>query len=137
MPLQLNHIHYADLNDRQKENYNFAQLASLLARYGYACMRLSDDHNGADLIARHADGSHVDIQLKGRFTVDKRYLGKGLYVAFPHDDTFYVLDHDLIVSQLEHAGIYLDTASWRDGGNYSVNKLSNKDVLAMLEPYKL
>jgi hypothetical protein len=100
-------------------------------------MRLSDDHNGADLIARHADGSHVDIKLKGRFTVDKRYLGKGLYVAFPHDDTFYVLDHDLIVSQLEHAGIYLDTASWLDGGNYSVNKLSNKDVLAMLEPYKL
>ena len=137
MALKLNRIQYADLNARQQENYNFAQLAALLAQYGYNCIKLSDDHNGADLIARHTDGSNVDIQLKGRFTVDKKYLGKGLYIAFPYQDTFYVYDHDLIVKQLEHAKIYLDTASWIDGGNYSVNKLTNKAVLEMLAPYKL
>ena len=137
MTLKLNRIHYPDLNNKQKENYNYAQLASFLARYGYTCIRLSDDHNGADLIARHTDGSHIDIQLKTRFTVDKKYSGKGLHIAFPLNDTFYVFDHDLIVAQLEHAGIYLDTVSWTDKGAYHLDKLANKEVLAMLEPYKL
>lgn len=137
MRLNLTKIDYSKLNAKQQENYNFAQLAAILARYGYACIRLSDDHNGADLIARHKDGTHVDIQLKGRFTLDKKYLGKDLYIAFPHDNTFYVFDHDLIVKQLEHSGIYLDTASWLDGGNYSVSKLTNQEVLEMMEPYKL
>lgn len=137
MKLQLNKIQYDKLNPRQQENYNFSKLAALMADYGYTCIKLSDDHNGADLIARHTDGSHIDIQLKGRFTVDKKYLGKDLFIAFPYGDTFYVFEHDLIVKQLEHAKIYLDTASWLDGGSYSVSKLTNKEVLEMLEPYKL
>jgi len=137
MALNLTKIDYTKLNAKQQENHNFSKLAALLADYGYNCIRLSDDHQGADLIARHTDGSHVDIQLKGRFTVDKKYLGKQLYVAFPYEDTFYVFEHDLIVKQLEHMGIYLDTASWIDGGSYSVNKLANKEVLEMLAPYKL
>jgi amino acid transporter len=105
MALKLHKIDYAQLNPKQQENYNYAQLSSLLAKYGYNCIRLSDDHNGADLIARHADGTHVDIQLKGRFTLDKKYLGKNLFIAFPYGDTFYVFEHDLIVKRLERAGV--------------------------------
>ncbi len=43
--MKLEPIQYADLNSRQKENYNFQKLSAVLADYGYVTMRLSDDWN--------------------------------------------------------------------------------------------
>ena len=98
MKLNLTKIDYTKLNAKQQENQNFSKLAAMLADYGYTCIRLSDDIQGADLIARHTDGSHADIQFKGRFTVNKMYMGKNLYIAFPLNETFYVFERDLIVN---------------------------------------
>ena len=52
-----------------------------------------------------------------------------------HEDTFCAFDHDQIVAQLESTGIYMDTTYWLDCSSYGMNKLSNKNVLAMLEPF--
>lgn len=60
-------IQYVDLNARQKENYNFQKIAASLAEYGYSCMWLNDDWQGADFIANHIDGvEFLKVQLKGR-----------------------------------------------------------------------
>ena len=42
-------IPYTDLNSRQKENYNFHKVAARMADYGFNCLRLTDDWQGADL----------------------------------------------------------------------------------------
>lgn len=48
-------------------------MATALADYGYNSVRLTDDWQGADFIAVHIDGeSFLKVQLKGRFTVDKK-----------------------------------------------------------------
>ena len=71
------------LNSRQKENYNFAKAAARLADYGYSCLRLSDDWQGADFIAMHVDGvKYLRVQLKGRLTVNRIYHEKGIWIAF-------------------------------------------------------
>ena len=58
---------YEDLNSRQQENYNFQKLAGVLAEFGYNCIRLSDDWEGADFLALHNDGATtLRVQLKGR-----------------------------------------------------------------------
>ena len=44
------------LNGKQKEIYNFQKSASLLADYGFNCIKLSDDWQGADFLAHHFDG---------------------------------------------------------------------------------
>lgn len=44
-------IDYTQLNARAQENFLYAKLSAQLADYGYTCLRLSDDYNGADLIA--------------------------------------------------------------------------------------
>jgi hypothetical protein len=66
MPLNLTRIKYEQLNARQRENYNYQNLSAVLADYGFVTMRLSDDWEGADLIAQHINGdTFLKIQLKG------------------------------------------------------------------------
>jgi hypothetical protein len=47
--LMFERIPYDKLNARQKEDYNFHQVAARLAEYGYNSLRLNDDWLGADL----------------------------------------------------------------------------------------
>ena len=77
----LKKIKYTELNSKQKENYNFHKVASALADYGFNSLRLNDDWQGADFIAINGDDM-MKIQLKGRFTVDKKYINKEIYIAF-------------------------------------------------------
>jgi hypothetical protein len=54
------------LNSCQKENYNFQKASGILADYGFTTIRLSDEWNGADFIAQHANGETVlRVQLTG------------------------------------------------------------------------
>ena len=82
--MQLNRVNYKELNAKQKENYNFHKVAAALAEYGYNSMRLNDDWQGADFIAVKGDDM-LKIQLKGRFTVEKKYIGKTIYISFIED----------------------------------------------------
>ena len=52
-----------------------------MADYGYNSLRLNDDWQGADFIAVNGDNM-LKVQLKGRFTVDKKYIGKSILIAF-------------------------------------------------------
>ena len=76
---QFAHVPYAELNSRQKENYNFHKVAARMADYGFNCLRLTDDWQGADFIACHIDGeTFLKVQLKGRLVIDRKYQGKVL-----------------------------------------------------------
>ena len=93
--MKLIKVNYSELNARQKENYNYHKIASALAEYGYDCMRLNNDWQGADFIAVHNDGAKMmKIQLKGRFTLDKKYLKKDIYVAFIENDKIKIFFHN-------------------------------------------
>jgi hypothetical protein len=61
---------YRKLNSRQKENYNFQKVSAVLAEYGFSTIRLSDDWNGTDFIAQHANGHRVlRVQLRSRVRI--------------------------------------------------------------------
>ncbi len=112
-------VTYDDLNARQKENYNFQKVSACLADYGFNCLRLTDDWQGADFIACHIDGETVlKIQLKGRVTIAKKYLNKDIHIAFRHDGNCYVYEHDVLVCSIEerHPST-MNTVSWHDDGN--------------------
>lgn len=113
-----NRIAYSDLNPRQKENYNFQKVAAHLADYGFNCLRLSDDWQGADFIACHIDGeTFLKVQLKGRLTINKKYLRKDIYIAFLHDDNCYVFDHDTLVRHVIDNGLIgAESVTWHDKG---------------------
>jgi hypothetical protein len=111
-------IDYDDLNSRQQENYNFQKLAARLADYGFNCLRLSDDWQGADFIACHIDGeTFLKVQLKGRLAIDKKYIGKGINIAFFQGDDCYIYDHDALVRHLEENNLIgADSVTWHERG---------------------
>src|SRR5690606_2349658 len=113
-------ITYEQLNSRQKENYNFQKVAAHLADFGFNCLRLSDDWQGADFIACHIDGDiFLKVQLKGRITIDKKYCGKGIYVAFQDSGTWYLYPHDEMKDLLLSNGLMNGSKSWSEVGSYS------------------
>ena len=77
--MKLQKIKYTDLNAKAQETYNFHKAACILADYGYNCIWLSNDWNGADFIAVHIDGiSDIKVQLKGGPSFAKKYKDKNL-----------------------------------------------------------
>ena len=119
-PLALNKVVYRELNSRQKETYNFHRVAGHLAEYGYNCILLSDDWLGADFIAYHNDGERFyRVQLKGRMTIDNKYIGKNLYIAFVEGRRVYVYPHDEMADRIEATGRVNSSVSWGKYRSYS------------------
>ena len=130
-------IKYEELNSRQKENFNFQKVASELADFGYNCMWLNDDWQGADFIACHIDGNtYIKIQLKGRLTINKKYNGKDIYVAFNQSTKWYIYPHDQLQKELLNLGLMSGSKSWNEDGAYSWPNIP-KNIAAHMEQYAL
>ncbi|MDG1729775.1 MAG: hypothetical protein P8K68_03965 [Algibacter sp.] len=114
-------IKYSDLKSRQKENFNFHKVASVLANYGFNSMRLNDDWQGADFISVHiSNGEIIKVQLKGRFTIDKKYIQKDLYIAFIENEKIKIYMHDDAIDILPEN--IKKSNSWKNTGLYSWGK---------------
>ena len=138
-PARFKRIAYKALNSRQKENFNFQKVSAVLADYGFATLRLSDDWQGADFIANHVSGEYfLKVQLKGRFTVDKKYGKKDIWICFNDRETdiWYLVPHDTALSwALSNLNIGT-TKSWIGPRRYSWPTLSRR-ILSWLSDYAL
>jgi hypothetical protein len=119
MNIDLTKVSYKDLNSKQKENYNYHKVAAALANYGYDSMRLNNDWEGADFISVKGDDM-IKIQLKGRFTLDKKYEKKELYIAFIEKGIIKIYLHDEALA-IATSNI-TDSKSWTENGSYSINQ---------------
>lgn len=95
---------YMKFDDRSKEAFNTAQLGAVLARGQEYLLPLRFDSNGADVLA-YNPGTNATraIQIKARATIDSKYLGKNIWIAFPHwinndRQYWYVVPHDTFVA---------------------------------------
>lgn len=120
MTLALTRIQYRQLNARQQENFNFHKVSARLADYGFNCLRLNDDWQGADFIACHIDGqTFLRVQLKGRLCLDKKYFGKGIHIAFGSNSDWFLYPHDEMADFIEAQGRINDSRSWKEHRSYS------------------
>jgi len=132
-------VRYSDLNSKQKEIYNFQKVAAMLADYGFNCIKLADDWQGADFLAYHIDGIQtLRVQLKARATIAKKYEGKNLHMAFPvkSQGAWYLVKHDHLVDLVGEHTNWLETKSWLSEGLYSSTS-PNKEMLKALGKFKL
>ena len=130
-------VRYENLNSRQQENYNYQKLSSVLANFGFITHRLSDDWNGADMIAQHIDGdSFIKIQLKGRLTFSKKYQGKDIWIAFRRFDEWYLYPHDTVLDVALAVTNIPNTDSWIKDGGYSFPEIPESLTPTLLQ-YKV
>ena len=135
--MRLQRIVYAELNSKQKEVYNFQKVAALLADYGFNCIKLDDDWQGADFLAFHKDGvTTLRVQLKSRAVISKKYQGKDLYLAFPVDGRWYLVPHDELIVIAAKTTRWLSSSSWIRDGEYSVARPS-RQMLGRLSEHAL
>ena len=135
--MELRRIDYDSLNGKQKEIYNFQKSAAVLADYGFNCIKLADDWQGADFLAYHKDGDEtLRVQLKARLTIDRKYCGRGLWMNFPAHGSWYLVEHDELVRIVGQATTWLGTSSWKDRGSYSSRSPSRK-LLEKLADYRV
>ena len=131
----LQRIDPTKLNGKQKEIYNFQKSAALLADYGFNCIKLVDDWQGADFLADHFDGTTtLRVQLKARLTIDRKYAGQNLWMNFPSGGTWYLVPHDKLVDLVGETTNWLNTSSWQEKGLYSSANPS-PNLLQQLRPF--
>ena len=128
------------------ESYNFHKAAAVLAEYGFDCVRMSDDWEGADFVAYHKNaGVVLPVQLKTCLVIDKRYEPfRELYMCFPLDGTdgaWYLVRHsDLADIVKEHAKDWFakyeeNGGFWHHTGRYGRDKAGQRAVLDALEQF--
>lgn len=122
---------YEQLTNREKEICNIYRLAALLSEYGFECMTVKNDANGPDIIA-YNNGSNdqnrrtLCIQVKGRATIKRNYVGRGLYIAFPTEKGWYLIPHDEeLLKRVSEK--WLESLSWKKGGLYHSKHLTDDD----------
>jgi hypothetical protein len=134
--MKLTKINYSDLNSKAKEMYNFHKVSAKLADYGYTCMWLNNDWQGADFIAVHIDGvTDLKVQLKARFSFAKKYEGKKIYICFINKDggEIYLYPHDELLNIVVKDN---SAKTWIDEGIWSSPTLTKANK-QLLESYKL
>ena len=135
--MELRKVNYEDLTAKQRKIFNFHQAAAKLAEYGFNCIKLADDCQGADFLAYHKDGYQtLKVQLKGRTTIDKKYVGKDLHMCFPVNEAWVLIPHDELVEAIGEVTNALNTKSWRDNGCYNFPHPSRK-LMARISPFSL
>ena len=120
------HIDYREKtgkNSKQIEIYNFHKAAGVLVEYGFDCIRVSDDWEGADFLAHHkGTGETLMVQLKTCLVVDEKYNDfKDLYMCFPLDgtDNWYLIKHTRLMEiARQHAPQWFESNRWKGSHEY-------------------
>lgn len=96
--------------------------AHLMARGWSVYLPVYDD--GIDLLATQSDVSNViRIQLKSRWTISRKYVGRPIEIAFKDRGVWYLVRHEDMVKAGEAEG-YCSQSSWTEDGGWSVKNMS-------------
>lgn len=140
--IEFEEVSYEQLNPAQQENYNYHKVSARLSDFGYTTIRLHDDFEGADFIAKHIDDKQLlKVQLKGRLTFDKGYFRRDkdheLYIAFRDEGDWFLYPHDTVYDTIvDECDIIEGTKAWDQKGTYHIGSLSSMQE-EILEPYRL
>jgi hypothetical protein len=125
---QCNEAKMSRFQSQVREAINRNTFISLALEQGYnVFLPVYDD--GVDFILHHERKNETrKVQLKGRWTIDRKYVDRDIWIAFPIGEEWYLMPHDQMVSSAE-AGV-TKSKSWVEGGLYSRPKPSAVTIAA-------
>ena len=90
---------------------------------------------GVDFVLyRESDGVIRKVQLKSRWMIDKKYIGRDIWMAFPINNVWHLMPHDKMLELAKGDGT-TETLAWINGGAYSRPRPSAA-VIAECQPYR-
>lgn len=97
--------------------------AELMARDWSVYLPVYDD--GIDLLATRGDATEIiRVQLKSRWSIDRKYVGRPIEIAFKDSGVWYLAPHAEMVSAGEAEG-YCARTSWTgEKGLWNVKTMS-------------
>jgi hypothetical protein len=128
--------------DNEMSRYS-SQVREVVNRNTVVSLALALDFNvflpaydgGVDFILyRESDNELRKVQLKSRWTIDRKYINRDIWVAFPIAGDWYLIPHDTMVADGKADGVTL-TASWLEKGAYSRPRLSAA-AISQCAPYR-
>ena len=117
-----------------REVINRNTVVSLALEQGFNAFLPVYDGGIDFILYRESDGATRNVQLKARWTIERKYVGRNIWIAFPHENDWYLMQHDEMLKVAEAEGV-TQTASWLQGSAYSRPRLS-KTQLVQCEPYR-
>jgi hypothetical protein len=116
-----------------REVINRNTVASLALAQGFNVFLPVYDGGVDFILHRESDGLLRKVQLKSRWTIDRKYIGREIWIAFPIADDWYLVPHDKMVETAEPGVIA--SVSWTKDGSYSRPKTSAA-LIARCEPFR-
>ena len=120
--------------DQVREVINRNTVVSLALERGFNAFLPVYDGGIDFILYRESDGLLRKVQLKSRWTIDRKYIGRDIWVAFPISGDWYLMPHAEMLAAAEAAKVTL-TASWIKDGSYSRRRVSAA-VTAQCAPYR-
>jgi len=114
------------LNGRSVEMTNRMNLIKVAFDRGYvAYLPVVDE--GIDLILLREQPYDLKlVQLKSRWTIDKKYMDRNIWIAFPDGEaSWYLAPHDEFVDLAKALGFADGSQSWEKRGAYSRGTLNS------------
>ena len=120
-----------------------SQITEVINRNSVVSLALAQGFNaylpvydgGVDFILYHEDDRLLrKVQLKARWTIDRKYIDRDIWIAFPIAGEWYLAPHEDLVLMGE-AKEFTQSASWIEQGNYSLPRPS-KAVVEACERYR-
>lgn len=76
------------------------------------------------------------VQLKSRLTISKKYQNKKLWIAFPFNHQWYLIEHDLLIDLVRDKTSWLASLAWIDKGLYHSTSI-NPGLLEALSEFQI
>jgi hypothetical protein len=117
-----------------REVVNRNTVVSLALEQGFNAFLPVYDGGVDFILYRESDSELRKVQLKSRWTIDRKYMGRDIWVAFPIAGEWYLMPHDKMFALGEADGVTV-TSSWIDNGAYSRPRLSAVGI-GQCAPYR-
>ena len=107
------------------------EIQAYLMKMGWMVYNPAADVGGVDWIAINLSTNELrKIQQKSRFLINKKYIGKDLWIGTAAYGAIYMIPHDKLLET--SAGLKAQrTKSWRENGEYhwpSISEAMKKEV---------
>jgi hypothetical protein len=130
--MRFERIDLGQLSVSEIRKYNYNKVTAALADYGFATELAPEGQVLWDFVATQlSSGKQIKVLIRPQMTLEKKFLGKDIYICFLEGSNWYIYPHDQHYEHVRITSNLMDTTSWKKEGTFTVSKLSAQNKLAI------